>query len=1039
MLNLKKVIASICVIAMVLTTVAFGATYTDVTEDSVYYEAVETLTKLDIVDGKGEGLYAPEEGVTRAEMAKLIACVQGYGETAAGSAVTNFTDVPSSHWASGYIANAAGMGIVNGYGDGTFGPDDPVLYEQVIKMVMATLGYTPFAEKNGGWPTGYLAAAQRYSVSLAVSNAVVGQEANRGTVAQLLVNALDTPMMIQSSWNTDGIGTDVIDVGYTIADGTGGRAYRTLMSENLGYVKIRGIVEENAITNIDGTKNIDTSKDAEVVINVRDSYKTTNKDFENIDPNTSATWADKTILANGTEVADYLGQSVIGYVKKLATDKYEMVSVAVDVNRNDVLKINLANYAGISGDEISYYKDGANDTTEVKLASGTIDLVINGASDTKDVSYLSTLISSVPSKFGGEIVLIDNDTTKGYDVAFVNLAATAVVKKITANGIALYNPAKIGGSGNARTLYVYPDDETKVFTIYKDGAEVDYTELNEWDVLSVYAYDATSDVMTAEVISSEVVGTITSEKKSQTSAFPSGAGNGKAYKVGDNWYDVAEGAYQEGLEIGAGGKFYIDEFGKIAAFIEDAALAGGVAGNFGYVMAVAAEEKSFGSTGAIQVKVQMLTEDGVEILTLKHNAKLNESPSTSTQLPINDWTWSDGDSDGKVAAGEVSGTAAAKLSTILGLNTVVKFTKDSNDYLSSITLAGYSKSGDAEFTAVSGGANDEFDADSYKLGSRYITDDAMIFIVSSDEAKCKVVSAADLGNKDKYDVTGGFFMSKSSEDYDMAVISALTFNAASVSSNVAVITGVSTGADDENNTIFALTFLQDGEEKTLYTTEEVYSAINGSINAGDVVKIKTTGDVISNVTFVFDFTEDVRDAGAIAGSNGLDGAIETTYLSGIEFINTAAEGVDEKFIGGKVIGYKDSSEVATFYDSAFATDTKDANGDPGTDGILDTVNTAKTAEIKLGRGVNYYTIDNTGYELVITAEGGSTFNNLSDAIYTAGGLNDICGKDGNIVGGLDDVSDDIAQTYADYVYVRTYEDKVIDVIVVKGAKNIIVK
>jgi hypothetical protein len=163
MLNLKKVIALVCVFALALSTVAFGATYADVPEDSAYYEAVETLTKLGIVEGDDNG-YRPEDGVTRAEMAALIARIQGYGETAKPAANTNFTDVPSTHWASGFIANAAGMGIINGYGDGTFGPEDPVLYEQAVKMVMATLGYTPFAEKNGGYPTGYLAAAQRCNV-----------------------------------------------------------------------------------------------------------------------------------------------------------------------------------------------------------------------------------------------------------------------------------------------------------------------------------------------------------------------------------------------------------------------------------------------------------------------------------------------------------------------------------------------------------------------------------------------------------------------------------------------------------------------------------------------------------------------------------------------------------------------------------------------------------------------------------------------------------------------------------------------------------
>ena len=147
MLNLKNVIALVCTLALVITSVSvvsFAEAYTDVTESSAYYEAVESLSKLGIVTGYEDGTYKPEETVTRAEMAALIARIQGYEETAKANANTVFTDVPSTYWASGYVAQANGQGIINGYGDGTFGPDDAVKYEEAVKMIMATLGYTPW-------------------------------------------------------------------------------------------------------------------------------------------------------------------------------------------------------------------------------------------------------------------------------------------------------------------------------------------------------------------------------------------------------------------------------------------------------------------------------------------------------------------------------------------------------------------------------------------------------------------------------------------------------------------------------------------------------------------------------------------------------------------------------------------------------------------------------------------------------------------------------------------------------------------------------
>ena len=43
------------------------------------------------------------------------------------------------------------LGIVGGYGDGNFGPKDPVTYEQVVKMLVCALGYEQSAKENGGW------------------------------------------------------------------------------------------------------------------------------------------------------------------------------------------------------------------------------------------------------------------------------------------------------------------------------------------------------------------------------------------------------------------------------------------------------------------------------------------------------------------------------------------------------------------------------------------------------------------------------------------------------------------------------------------------------------------------------------------------------------------------------------------------------------------------------------------------------------------------------------------------------------------------
>ena len=60
---------------------------------------------------------------------------------------------------------------------------------------METLGYKPYAQNNGGYPTGYILAAQRQSVLKNVVGGAEGTEATRGQVAQMTYNAIDTPLM----------------------------------------------------------------------------------------------------------------------------------------------------------------------------------------------------------------------------------------------------------------------------------------------------------------------------------------------------------------------------------------------------------------------------------------------------------------------------------------------------------------------------------------------------------------------------------------------------------------------------------------------------------------------------------------------------------------------------------------------------------------------------------------------------------------------------------------------------------------------------
>ncbi|WP_422486738.1 S-layer homology domain-containing protein [Gudongella sp. DL1XJH-153] len=120
--------------------------------------------------------------------------LEGVAVAAAGLP-SGFSDVPANHWAAGYVGTAASMGIVNGIGNGMFAPAAPVKYEEAVTMLVRALGYENDAQAKGGYPFGYLIVAEEIDL-LDDVRATQGTWASRGMVAMLTDNALEIPMMI---------------------------------------------------------------------------------------------------------------------------------------------------------------------------------------------------------------------------------------------------------------------------------------------------------------------------------------------------------------------------------------------------------------------------------------------------------------------------------------------------------------------------------------------------------------------------------------------------------------------------------------------------------------------------------------------------------------------------------------------------------------------------------------------------------------------------------------------------------------------------
>ena len=115
--------------------------YTDVPEDAWYNNAVSTLTNAGILDGYEDGTFKPDGNITRAEFATIA--VRFFEATYDGEDL--FSDI-AGHWAQDYINEAANAGIVDGYPDGTFRPQQYITRAEAVTMVNRTIERHPDAD-----------------------------------------------------------------------------------------------------------------------------------------------------------------------------------------------------------------------------------------------------------------------------------------------------------------------------------------------------------------------------------------------------------------------------------------------------------------------------------------------------------------------------------------------------------------------------------------------------------------------------------------------------------------------------------------------------------------------------------------------------------------------------------------------------------------------------------------------------------------------------------------------------------------------------
>ena len=175
-----------------------GAAFTDQADIKVDSEVLDTLVSLGVIEGFENGSFQPNGTVTRAQMAKMIYVLRtGNSDASAyNNDKTTFTDI-NGHWAAGYIKYCQSLNIIAGKSNTKFCPNDKVTTQEAAKMLLVTLGYDAKKAGlvGAGWASKTNALADENGLLEDVNTSFTGA-CPRQYAAQLIYNTIFAPTVV---------------------------------------------------------------------------------------------------------------------------------------------------------------------------------------------------------------------------------------------------------------------------------------------------------------------------------------------------------------------------------------------------------------------------------------------------------------------------------------------------------------------------------------------------------------------------------------------------------------------------------------------------------------------------------------------------------------------------------------------------------------------------------------------------------------------------------------------------------------------------
>ncbi len=796
-----------------------GAAFTDQADIKVDSEVVDTLVSLGVINGYTDGSFKPNDTVTRAEMAKMIYVLRtGNSDASAYNNDKTTFTDINGHWARGYVKYCQSLGIIAGQSATTFAPDQTVTAQEAAKMLLVTLGYD--AQKAG--LVGINWASK--------TNALADENGLLEDVTTSFTGPCPRQYAAQLMYNAIDASTVVWrDDAYTKYNYNGDEN-PTIGEKYMGLKYATGILMASGKVGLDNTG---ASKALVVKADEKQTVLNTKYDANDLIKFTDIK----------TDYSDLLGMAVkVMYKDKdkvygvYATDDNDVNIAALASDLDTVsgeakFKVDDTKYS-VNKNGMTIYTIGVDTKGDVKIASTAVK---NNASD------ISTAIKAIKDS-DMEITVISNDNDEKVDAIFVNNKTFAKLTTVNSTSVS-YKSVLLDMKGNtigAAVKLDLEDDEPEVYDGYKKD-----------DYVFVGA-DLYNDAVVIE--------------KAQTISGKSNSFKDNSIKLDGEWHDY----------VLAPGKSYTAKAGKTYTAYVYGSYAYYLTGETGSSSDVdTLLVKSVGDYKKMDegVETKVYFADGTEkVINVKTvvvpNAGFDQEDynKDNTEATNKADVYTKAAANGSKSKALVDATSQVVSAAKLSANTLYAYEQDGSDYTLFVLNTNYT-SGDVKVVAE---ADDVHYSDKTETFSGTEAEDGAPIFLTYKTDSYKVITGSALKNYDKMDGATG---SKSVvlADDDNVVAAYINMGSAKLS-NTDTLYGVvkkfykgteSNGSD----TVVYIDMITSEGLKTVETEETSY----GSLHKGVIVSFTGTYEkanddlaIVSGGTMTTGSTENLSGYIAIA-------------------------------------------------------------------------------------------------------------------------------------------------------------------------------